>query len=230
MGYRSLGCRILLAVAFVSLALYLWLAGWITPLRFEATRNDPYVDWVIRDWVQAGEKVIYHRRRVGWSRWALDGRFIVYGTNSHKLVEGDYRRGEWNGLVTSWWTNGNLAVVQFYDRGRPSGVTTSWWPNGQMAGVQPYANGSEFGTATYWDEDGNKVAEIPFAMGTRKGLEKHWSSNGALYLVCEWDNGKPAKLEFYENGNLVKAITGKTAEEYVRQHATDPLSKTKETP
>ena len=76
--------------------------------------------------------------------------------NGQKKVEGTWKDGKEEGLMTRWHENGQKEAEGTFKDGKRKGLVTSWYENGQKKHEVTWKDGKKL-SGTYWDEEGNEV-------------------------------------------------------------------------
>jgi len=181
-----------LFIVFIPIT-YLLLSGWIFPKRFEADRNDK---WISKSWLsyyltKPDSKIIYHRKRVNWSKWKLEGEYTIYN-GDHKFIQGYIKNGVWDGKIISWHTNGNISNISFYK------------------------NGLQYDKTVNFDEKGNKIHEAKYLDGKKNGEEIYWDSGGVIVAKYIWREDGLDKVILYKDNEITKTFIGEDAKQYFK--------------
>ena len=84
------------------------------------------------------------------------GESVLYYESGQKMVEGTWKDGKLDGLLTEWYENGQKSGEGTLKDGKEDGLWTWWRENGQKHYAGTFKDG-ELIESTLWDEDGNEL-------------------------------------------------------------------------
>ncbi len=177
-------------ILLLGLFLFLMSGGWVIPIEFEAHKGERSIDPHTEVLLDMGFKVVYHKKRIGWAEWELEGKYQVYTKDGHKFMEGMCRDGYFDGEWVWWYETGEVMSKKYYDRGR------------------------QIGKETYWNGRGNRIREAYYHNARRHGPQTYWDSEGNIVIICHWIEDELNRLELYKDGEPKEIFEGREAREH----------------
>jgi antitoxin component YwqK of YwqJK toxin-antitoxin module len=93
--------------------------------------------------------------------------------------------------VITKYPDGNIKERYMVDKkGNKNGVYTSYYQNGKQSLTVSYKNGLKHGPYTAWHENGNKSDEGSYLDNNRDGMFSSYSEEGRLMEQIVFGNGK----------------------------------------
>jgi antitoxin component YwqK of YwqJK toxin-antitoxin module len=161
----------------------------------------------------------------------LEGELIRYYTDGQIAAIGKYKAGRLNGTFKRFYSNGKVLSETNFSKGKKNGVMKRYYPSGEIEMVCEYDDDLLKGQIKIFDIDGklkegNHKYFYPNGLvhvsgycvnGRPEGILEAYDENGIilsrlkckngmLHDISQYFNsqGKPYRIEFYENGDFVK--------------------------
>jgi len=93
-----------------------------------------------------------------------DGPHVEHYDNGQVKVEGQYRKGERDGLWTAYYPSGLKWSAETYLVGKRNGPSTSYFENGFMRYHGNYRNDKRYGKWYFYNEEGAVDQEKDFGL------------------------------------------------------------------
>jgi len=132
------------------------------------------------------------------------------GTNESSV---EYKDGEPNGKLRSWYLNGNKQIEGELHGTTQAGIWKAWYESGQLKRQGAFKDGKEEGVFTWYFDDGRKSKEGSYHEGVAIGEWSWYHDNGQLMqqgelkgdtsigIWKEWyPDGKPRMVGDFLNG------------------------------
>lgn len=140
------------------------------------------------------------------------GTHVSYYKNGQLKEKTNYQSGRREGKSLMYYENGTPMMSMTYKGGIPCDTTQSWYEDGQLKSWEVITPGKDYvDIATLYYKNGNKQYEV------RPTYYKQWYENGKIREEGSLINnvktgkikyyseaGKLVKIEWYENGEIVK--------------------------
>ena len=114
------------------------------------------------------------------SQKPYSGKVFRLYENGEKKLEGSYKDGKKDKLLTVWYENGQKMSEKTYKDGKDDGLYTTWYENGQKKDEGIYKDGNRDGVWTEWYENGQKKEEGTWKDGELIE-ESFWDRDGTEY-------------------------------------------------
>lgn len=123
------------------------------------------------------------------------------------LFRANYKNGEYDGAVISYFPNGTLKESRTYTQGKEDGKRTVYYSNGKLANEQGYVLGSREGEGKKYYQNGILQAIFTFKNDRLDGIRKEFDRNGALQYETLYKDGKKQRMKKYdEQGKVIEDI------------------------
>jgi antitoxin component YwqK of YwqJK toxin-antitoxin module/HEAT repeat protein len=224
--WLQFGLRSLLGLTLVAAVACWWyvqperlheaLAGGALVLDRQVKRDNKDIPVNAGDWQLADAD----GRRLVDGRYFGDrayGTWIYYYPGGARLMSGDCKAGQREGLWTAWHEDGSKQSETNYVADVPRGEAIEWWPatptetdNAPAAAPRPakgasskgagplrsqgsYRDGLRDGSWTYWHATGQKRASGLFVAGREEGTWQYWDESGAPQPPREFIAGREVR-------------------------------------
>jgi antitoxin component YwqK of YwqJK toxin-antitoxin module len=161
----------------------------------------------------------------------LEGELLKYYPDGQLAATGKYKSGRLNGIVKRYYSNGKILSETNYSKGKKNGVMKRFYPSGEIEMICEYNEDLLKGQIKIYDlngklKEGNHQYFYPNGLlhisgycinGRPEGVLEAYDDNGTilsrlkckngmLHDISQYFNsqGKPYRIEFYENGDFVK--------------------------
>ena len=142
-------------------------------------------------------------------RGIRDGSYTIWYETGIKKYEGNYKKGNKNGVEIYYYKSGQKESEKYYKDHVLDGRQRTWYENGQMRYLLYTINGVVDGLSTTWYETGQKKTEVNYNNGKYDGIYKTWYSTGKLKSEISYSTGKKDGIAktWYETGKPKSEIS-----------------------
>lgn len=134
-----------------------WRADGI--LVLEEHYTDGLKNGPVTTWDEKGKKI----SRITYANDTLDGLSTEWYSSGGKRVEGQYKKGIFDGRWLWMSEEGRIVGEGFFENGK--GVVRSYYLRGQRAAVTHYTQNEKDGLETAWDDSGRLTLRRTWKMG-----------------------------------------------------------------
>jgi hypothetical protein len=121
------------------------------------------------------------------------GMYTRFFDNGKKAEEGEYQKHMATKTWTKWNESSNKITETQYEDGAQHGIETEWYAGGKINSQRRYAKGKRDGLTTIWDDAGHKRSAIEYKDGKQHGAATYWDDKGRVARVEQWENGQLVK-------------------------------------